>query len=52
MWRPDSIEAQLAHKEPNKIRGTYNRAEYLEERRKLMQWWGDYINSHVISPKY
>ena len=36
----------------NKIRGTYNRAEYLEERRKLMQWWGDYINSHVISPKY
>lgn len=52
MWRPDAIEAQLAHKEPNKIRGTYNRAEYLEERRKLMQWWGDYINSHVISPKY
>lgn len=35
------IEKALAHEEKNKIKGAYNRAEYLEQRRQLMQWWGD-----------
>jgi integrase len=39
--RADVIERQLAHKEPNKIRNAYNRAEYLPERRKMMQQWAD-----------
>lgn len=34
----DHIERQLAHVEPNKVRGTYNRAENLPERGKMMQW--------------
>lgn len=34
------IEKALAHEEKNKIKGAYNRAEYLEQRRQLMQWWG------------
>jgi len=34
------IEKALAHEEKNKIKGAYNRAEYLEQRRELMQWWG------------
>lgn len=43
-WRPDVIEAQLAHKDENLIRGTYNQAEYLTERRPMMQAWADYLD--------
>lgn len=42
-FRPDVIEAQLAHKEPNKIRAAYNRAQYLPERVKMMQHWADFL---------
>lgn len=42
---PDVIERQLAHAERNKIRAAYHRAEYLNERRKMMQWWADYLES-------
>lgn len=45
LWSPDAIERQLAHVESNKIRGTYNAAIYLDERRRMMQWWADYIDS-------
>lgn len=40
-FRPDVIERQLAHAERNKVRASYNRAEYLEERRAMMQQWAD-----------
>lgn len=40
-----AIEIQLAHVDKNTIRGIYNRALYLEERRKMMQWWADYLES-------
>ena len=43
-FRPDVIERQLAHCERNEVRGAYNRAEYLPERRQLMQWWSDYLD--------
>jgi integrase len=46
-FRPDVIERQLAHAERNQIRGAYNHAEYLPERIKMMQWWGDYIYSKI-----
>lgn len=42
-FRPDVIERQLAHAERNKVRASYNRAEYLEERRAMMQQWADMI---------
>lgn len=42
-FRPDVIERQLAHAERNEIRGAYNRAEYLPERRKMMQQWADML---------
>jgi integrase len=42
-FRPDVIERQLAHKERNKVRASYNRAEYLGERREMMQVWADLI---------
>jgi len=44
-FRPDVIERQLAHAERNGVRRAYNHAEYLPERRKMMQWWGDYIDT-------
>lgn len=43
-FRADVIEAQLAHKEPDTVRLAYNRAEYMEERRALMQSWADYLD--------
>jgi integrase len=44
-YRGDVIERQLAHKEPNESRGAYNRAEYLPERRKMMQRWANLLNN-------
>ena len=41
---PDVIELQLAHKERNKVRAAYNRAQRLDERRKMMQAWADYLD--------
>ena len=43
-YRADVIEAQLAHGEKNAIRAAYNHAEYLHDRRKMMQAWGDYLD--------
>jgi integrase len=43
-WHPDLIELQLAHAERNKIRDAYNRAQSLDERRKMMQAWDDYLD--------
>ena len=43
-FAPDVIELQLAHKERNRVRAAYNRAERLAERRKLMQAWSDYLD--------
>ncbi len=42
-WNRDAIERQLAHAERNNIRAAYNYAEYLVERRSMMQWWADYL---------
>jgi integrase len=44
-FKPDVIERQLAHCERNEVRGAYNRAEYLPERKRMMQYWANYLNS-------
>ena len=43
-FAPDVIELQLAHQERNKVRAAYNRAQRLDERRKMMQSWADYLD--------
>ena len=43
------VEAQMAHKDENQVRATYNKAEYREERVKMMQAWADYLDSLVDS---
>jgi integrase len=44
-WESNIIERQLSHGDRNKIRAAYNFAEYLPERRKMMQSWADYLES-------
>jgi integrase len=44
LWNPDAIEAQLAHVVSNTIRRAYARAEFWEERVRMMQWWADRLD--------
>lgn len=44
-YNSDWIEAQLAHKDSNTTRATYNKAQYLDQRRQMMQEWADYLDS-------
>jgi len=41
---PDIIELQLAPQERNEVRAAYNRAQRLDERRKMLQPWVDYLD--------
>ncbi|EOX4941917.1 tyrosine-type recombinase/integrase [Vibrio alginolyticus] len=45
---PDIIEAALAHQDRNAIRAAYNRTDYLERRRKMMEWWSSYIDDAAV----
>ena len=42
-FNPDAVERQLAHVEEDRIRAAYNRADYMGERREMMQWYSDYL---------
>lgn len=48
-WHRDAIERQLAHAERNAVRAAYNYAEHLQERRKMMQAWSDYLSGLMCS---
>ena len=50
-YRSDIIERQLAHAERNKSRASYNQAQYMAERRLMMQNWADYIDNLKQGPK-
>ena len=41
----DVVEAALAHLDPNLTRRSYNRSDYFDKRRVLMQWWSDHIQN-------
>jgi integrase len=43
LWAYDAIERQLAHQDQSDVRRAYHRADYFDERRRLMDWWGDEI---------
>lgn len=47
--RADVIEACLAHREADKIRAAYNRAQFMQERRALLEAWADYLARPVAS---
>ena len=44
----DWIELQLAHVEQDQVRAAYNVAEWLPERRTMLQWWGDYLEERGL----
>jgi integrase len=43
-WHSDAIERQLSHVERNAVKAAYNYAEYLTERREMMQAWADWLD--------
>ncbi len=51
-FNPDAIERQLSHMERNGVRAAYtHHARYLDERKKMMQWWADYLDELKNSGK-
>ena len=51
-WNADAIERQLAHAESNKVRGAYTHAaQYLDERKRMMQAWADYLRDLKVGGK-
>lgn len=46
-WPKDHVEAQLAHIEAG-VAGVYNQSAYLEHRRRMMQWYSDYLDALAL----
>ena len=44
-FQREHIEMQLAHAPKDKVSAAYNHAEYLPQRREMMQWYADYLDS-------
>ncbi|KFC07170.1 integrase, partial [Trabulsiella guamensis ATCC 49490] len=45
LWSKDCIERQMSHRERNNVRAAYiHKAEHLDERMEMMQWWSDYLD--------
>lgn len=49
LFNSDAIERQLSHTKED-IRSTYNEAEYLVQRRRMMQWWANYLDEKAKKP--
>jgi integrase len=49
--RPDMIEAQLAHGDRDQVRASYNRADYMEYRTAMMQFWADTLDAMQAGKK-
>jgi integrase len=45
LWNPDAIEAQLAHVDNNAVRRAYARADFWNERVRMMAWWADRLDT-------
>lgn len=54
LWSRDAVERQMSHQERNSVRAAYiHKAEHLEERRLMMQWWADFLDANrekAVSP--
>lgn len=53
LWSSDAVERQISHQERKRVRAAYiHKAQHLEERREMMQWWADYLDAnrfrHVV----
>lgn len=46
LWSKDAVERQMSHMERNSVRAAYiHKAEHLDERRLMLQWWADYLEA-------
>ena len=43
LWSRDAIERQLAHRETDQVRAAYMRAQFLEERTRMLHWYSDHL---------
>lgn len=54
LWSKDAVERQMSHQERNSVRAAYiHKAEHLDERRLMMQWWADFLDANrekAVSP--
>lgn len=55
LWQKDAVERHMGHEERNKVRAAYtHKAEYLAERKRMLQWWADFLDAQredeYISP--
>ncbi|EJB5614941.1 integrase arm-type DNA-binding domain-containing protein [Klebsiella aerogenes] len=47
LWSRDAVERQMSHMERNSVRAAYiHKAEHLEERRLMLQWWADFLDAN------
>ncbi|HFJ8955777.1 TPA: tyrosine-type recombinase/integrase [Serratia liquefaciens] len=47
LWSKDAVERQMSHQERNSVRAAYiHKAEHLDERRLMVQWWADYLDTN------
>lgn len=45
-WSKDAVERQMSHQERNNVRAAYiHKAEHLDERTQMMQWWSDWLDA-------
>ena len=51
LWNSDVIEKQMSHLVGTKVSRAYNKAEHLKERRKMLEWWSNYIDSLTVRKK-
>jgi integrase len=49
LWNYDVVEKQMSHLVGNKVSRAYNRAEHLVERRKMLKWWSNFVDSQMNS---
>lgn len=46
-WSRDAADRQMSYQERNSVRAAYiHKAEYIEERRLMLQWWADYLDAN------
>jgi len=51
LWSRDAVERQMSHQERNGVRAAYiHKAEFLDERRLMLQWWADFLDATVSTP--
>lgn len=54
LWSRDAVERQMSHMERNSVRAAYiHKAEHLDERRLMLQWWADFLDTNrekAVSP--